>query len=121
MRRINSSRGQREQADRAIDLGLALEVLTTNSDPQKTEVRFRVSVRASLLLAGTAEERRRNRKLAADLYDQRSAAAHSGVVSEKFDKLKDNADELVCQLALAIAKRGRFPNWNDLQVGIDHS
>lgn len=116
--RLNRAMLRRTLEDTALDLGVALEALLC---PQKApEIGYRLQVRGTLLLGGTAEERRRTRRLLKDLYDQRSTAAHEGTIAKKRDHaaaLLDRGLELCSALIRDVVWRGRIPDWDALTMG----
>lgn len=118
--RVSRSRSlNSDLADRALDLGLALEILTMHGERNKSELNMRLSTRVALLLGGCPEERRSNLKAAKKLYDYRSAAAHTGRIETNFHEDQVALDRLVCRVASKIIDRGKFPVWQDIQIGID--
>lgn len=122
VQRVSRSRIlEAEEADRALDLGLALEMLTTFKDDAKGEISFRVATRAALLIGGSSADKVSYFSTAKKLYDFRSKAAHTGQTSPEFTAFRPYADAMVCKVALSIAERNGFPNWRDLQLGAEAS
>ena len=75
-------RAEREQdfADRAIDLGIALESLLLHDIEDHGELRFRLSLRGAWLIGSNHAERLKIQRSLKKLYDLRSRAVHSGFV-----------------------------------------
>jgi hypothetical protein len=87
MRRLNASRRRRDQADSAIDLGIALESVFGDEDPG--EYTFKVRVRAARFLGLGSADRERIYELAGDLYLLRSIAVHKGTLKSSRTKGMD--------------------------------
>lgn len=114
--RLAASRRNDGLAMKALNLGVALEILTTHNDNSKSDNVERVSIRGALLARDVLEERRQARKEIKDLYNHRSDAAHKGVVNPKFAVDFAKYNRLVTEIAVAIVSRGSFPRWDDLQL-----
>lgn len=119
MQRLNSAMRRLSQVDAAIDLGIVFEILflqDTSSD--RTELTYRLRVRAARYLETYPQERRRVFALLNDLYRVRSAAVHGGHVPEKLNGV--SVQDLLDQgFGIAAAALGRLisggdPDW--LQV-----
>ena len=77
-----TSVGQRDEVDRMIDLGIALEALYLgNRDNQ--ELRFKLALRASWHLGKNKTNRQELFRRFRQIYDYRSQAVHRGVFLEK--------------------------------------
>jgi hypothetical protein len=118
LERLNRAMLRRTLEDTALDLGVALESLLC---PEKApEIGYRLQVRGTLLLGGSAEQRRGTRKLLSDLYQQRSIAAHEGVIAKKREQaaaLLDQGLELCSGLIREVVRRGTLPDWDALTMG----
>ncbi len=124
------SRQGRTLFDRAIDLGTALEVLLMVGEGagQNHEINHKLRTRVAWLIGSNLEQRRDLSELAATLYSLRSKAAHGAPVPDQttlFGRLLPTARILevgaeVCALAaLSVAKRGNWPKWGDVVLGLD--
>ncbi len=105
--------------DKAIDLGIALEVLLLHgiSDDNRGELRFRTSIRGAAFLGGTKPERLKTFRLLRSAYDLRSKAVHSGVLkTEKKglppEQILEDAIGTCAAIARKLINRGSFPDWD---------
>ena len=98
---MNNIRGQ---ADRFIDLRIALESLFLPQQPEQ-ELKFRLAVSGAWLVGKDAADRRRVWNTLRNAYDLASTAVHGGVLKKK-GKNKDSA--LVLTDALAVVRQA---NW----------
>jgi len=116
--RLGRSRLALSPVDRALDLGMAAEiVLMHDHSPANTEIAHKLSSRAAWLLGRNPEERA---VIFADmkaLYEARSQAVHSGVLSRKSKIDLDMSDHLVTRAFNVIIERGDFPDWSTLVMG----
>lgn len=116
--RLGRSRIAVHPVDRALDLGMAAEiVLMHDQGRSNTEITHKIASRAAWLLgedAGTRAEIFNQIKL---LYAARSTAVHSGMLPSKSSVDLDAADDLVAQVIRAILERGSFPDWMSLTLG----
>ena len=84
MQRLNSAMRRLTPVDAAIDLGIVFEILfLQDSSADRSELTFKLRVRAARFLETNPKERRRIFGLLGDLYKVRSAAVHTGKVPEK--------------------------------------
>jgi hypothetical protein len=77
--RLGRAGRERDFADRAIDLGIALESLLLG-DNDHSELSFRLSLRGAWLIGNDDTERLGLQKALKNLYDLRSRAVHSGTI-----------------------------------------
>ena len=105
--------------DRAIDLGIALEVMLLHGigKNDRGELRFRSSIRGATFLGGSKPERLKTLKLLKDAYDLRSKAVHSGVLNEEKKRpppgqILEDATGTCARIACKLIDRGSFPNWD---------
>jgi len=126
MKRLNSAMFQSHIADRAIDLGIALESLLMNESAAKgrsdnQEIRFKIGVRGAWLSGRNPDERHGQFKNIQKIYDLRSAAVHSGEIrSGDFIKMTEQLDageDLSASLILKILENGRWPEWGKIIFG----
>lgn len=115
MDRLNSSRGARELADRAIDLGIAVEAILLHDQKDKTNLGYRIGVRGAAFLHQNGEKRMASFKLFKDVYNIRSEVAHSGRLKKsKIEGGNKTLEEGSIELCLVIEKlldRGSFPDF----------
>lgn len=108
---------QRTQVDKAIDLGIALEVMLLHDfdTNERGELRYRSAVRGAHFLGGSRSERLDNFKRLKDVYDLRSKAVHSGRLPDKpkVAETLESSVELCVRIARKILELGRFPRWEE--------
>lgn len=135
--RLNNARMQLDHRSldaAAMDLGMAAEALLTYDRDNDAPLSYLLRVRGTLLIGGSADERRRNYRILRDIYNLRSKVAHEGALAapltiqssaperRRHDELKSLLREGVslCQsMLLRIIERGGFPKWDDLLLGIE--
>ena len=114
--RLQRSRSHMAEADRAIDLGIALEMtLLHEIDREHTELSYRAAVRGAWLLGKNGAERRQIFNALKVAYDARSAAVHTGQISKK--KLIENlpeADKFCASAIRHVIEHGFPEQWNSL-------
>jgi len=124
--RLNQATRRSGSVDKAIDLGIALEVMLLHeiNEGDRGELRFRTAIRGATFLNGPKSKRLETFDLLKNAYDLRSKAVHSGVLKETRKKgtpaeqiLKD-ATNACTSIARKIITRGSFPNWDaDYVIG----
>lgn len=118
--RLGRSRLAANPVDRALDLGMAAEiVLMHDHSPANTEIAHKIGSRAAWLLGRNPEERAAIFSDMKVLYQARSQAVHSGVLSTKLRIDLDASDRLITRVFNAIIQRGHFPDWSVLVMGGD--
>lgn len=116
--RLGRSRLAVHQVDRALDLGMAAEiVLMHDQGGSNTEITQKIGTRAAWLLGEDAEDRAHIFGQIRQLYAARSTAVHSGSLGSNSKVDLDAADALVARVILAILQRGTFPDWMRLILG----
>ena len=116
--RLGRSRLATHPVDRAIDLGIAIEIMLMHDQSQSnTEITYKIGSRAAWLLGSDAEERAEVFEKVKQLYAARSTAVHSGVLPSKSKVDLEEADEVVSRVIRAILERGSFPDWMSLTMG----
>ncbi|MDO9069183.1 MAG: HEPN domain-containing protein, partial [Deltaproteobacteria bacterium] len=115
--RLIMARNRVSPANKALDGCICLEALLT--DNQKTELTYKLALRAALLVGVDVDDRREIRKKLQDFYDLRSRAVH-GVV----DKSKETDSQVardgmsICARVLQkIVELKAIPKWADLEMG----
>ncbi len=121
MQRLNSSMRRLSPVDAFIDLGIVLETLfLQDTSAERSELTFRLRVRAARYLEANLQDRRRVFMLLGDLYKARSIAVHSGHVPEKIRGVP--VQDLLDQgFGLAAATLGRLvstgdPDWTQVTL-----
>jgi hypothetical protein len=116
--RLGRSRLAIHPVDRALDLGMAAEiVLMHDQGRSNTEITYKIASRAAWLLGEDADQRAEIFEQIKQLYAARSTAVHSGALPSKSKIDLDVADELVGRVIRAILERGSFPDWKSLTMG----
>jgi len=88
MQRLNSAMRRLSQGDAAIDLGVVFEILFLPEErADRSELSFRLRLRAARYLEDDPQERRRVFSLINDLYKARSAAVHTGHLPERINNV----------------------------------
>jgi Apea-like HEPN len=108
-------------ADRAIDLGIALEALLLHEldGQERGELRFRLSLRGAWLGGNDPHDRAEIQKTLKDVYDLRSLAVHTGRVelNQKNYKTFGRGTKLCKQLILKMIQADGRVEWTTLLVG----
>lgn len=116
--RLGRSRLAVHPVDRALDLGMAAEIVLMHDQSwSNTEITYKIASRAAWLLGGDADKRAEIFDQIKQLYAARSTAVHSGVLPSKSKIDLEVADELVGHVIRAILERGSFPDWMSLTMG----
>jgi len=129
IRRLNSAQTRNSLEDKAIDLGIALEVLLLNDNKPNDPISLPFRLRGAWLLG---DDGSRSRKKVCDLlkaiYDCRCKAVHGGKMKKskyKIDghdmqltELMEEGFGLCADLSTRIIKAGRFPKWEELILDV---
>ncbi len=119
MRRLNSAMRRLSNVDRAIDLGIALEALFLDDmNDDRGDLTFRLRLRMARYLGQDLEKRTALFKTAGKLYALRSAAVHTGHISNA----QEPSDVLQwgCQVTAETIRRfieEGSPDWMAVQLG----
>ena len=126
LERLGRSLWQPSLADRAIDLGVAIEAVLGH-DLEPGEILYKISRRGAWLLPGALEDRIDRSRLIVNVYALRSKAVHTGSIRHLEKKLagpnKNTAQILeggarLCSLLIKeVVKLGRWPNWEEIVFG----
>lgn len=121
--RLGKARGLSSNVDKALDLGMALEIALMhengNSGGGSGEITYKLSSRAAWLLGKNPEERTQVFEKAKKIYGHRSAAAHSGRLKNESDFLSLDAHAFTTRILREILQRGSFPVWHHLIFGVE--
>jgi hypothetical protein len=125
MSRLNSAMRRREDADTAIDLGIALESILLGK--VETDKRYQGAIRCSFLLGDNPDTRHHVYDLASELYNLRSKAVHRGVLKpddlnwfkgRKVRKVLEDGSQLMASvIKWFIQNHAQEPDWNTLILG----
>ena len=109
--------------DKAIDLGIALEVMLLHGidENNRGELKYRSSIRGAAFLGGNNQERLKTFKNLKNAYDLRSKAVHSGDLPQKYKgepshETLNRATSICAHIARELIDKGSFPNWEDEYV-----
>lgn len=124
LNRLASAKRSPDPITKVVDLGIALEMsMTHGGNSSNSELAYKVSLRAAKLVGGTLSSQIESFKTAQAVYASRSSAVHEGVIKHnKKSKIFDPAvfevhSEFVRTVLYALAKRGQYPNWLELELG----
>jgi len=126
LRRLNTSMRRRDEADSAIDLGIALESLVLGG--VETEKKYQAALRCAFFLGQDAESRRRIYHLAGEVYHLRNRAVHRGTLKESdlnnrykgkaIREVLEDASQLVADALKQFIEAGaKEPDWDALVLG----
>jgi hypothetical protein len=100
-------------ADRAIDLGIALEIALMRDIKPSTEISYKIGIRG----AAITDDRKRRLEVfekIRELYALRSKAAHSGSISDEKAETLDLGEAELRKILVALILRGGHPtNWEE--------
>lgn len=118
--RLGKARGLSSNVDKALDLGMALEIalMHENGGGGSGEITYKLSSRAAWLLGKNPEERSQVFEKAKKIYGHRSVAAHSGRLKNESDFLSLDAHAFTTRILREILQRGSFPVWHHLIFGV---
>lgn len=123
--RLSTSKRHFEPNNKALDLGIALEMILlfdahgSNERPDQLSLTFRL--RGAWLLGNNYEDRSNIYKMLNRVYQNRSQVAHSGGLMQREGLIEEIsthitlAEKIVSKLILL----GSAPKWNELILGSD--
>lgn len=124
--RLRRARRMMHKEDRAIDLGVALEVILSGELSGNQELTHRLSARGAWMLGRDPNERIELARWFRSLYDLRSKAVHTGKVdgSVKVGSNKLYVGDVLAMgfklcnnLLQTIVECGNWPNWDRITMG----
>lgn len=118
--RIVRARKTNRSVNKAIDFGVALEILLMHGEANNnSEITNKLQTRAGWLLGKDPNSRAKWAREAKNLYIARSKAVHTGELSEKAMKTydSDKAFQLIKEICIELLNRGKFPVWSELVLG----
>ncbi len=120
--RLNRSKRRFNAIDKAIDLGIAMEILLLHDRSKHDQIAFPFRLRGAWLLAKSAKERIKIERTLNSIYDCRCQAVHSGKCEaptreESLPRLFERGQDLCAEVARCILRRGVFPDWHKLVLG----
>ena len=120
------SKTSKRDIDKMIDLGIAFEALYLLDTDGKSELSFRLRLRAAWHLGKDEEDRKQLLTKFKNIYEGRSKAVHSGKLKEtlEFGGEKISRSEFIAQTQdlcresiMKVLEDGRFPDWDNLILG----
>jgi hypothetical protein len=113
-----------DPVDKAIDLGIAMEILLLHDQTKQDPIALPFRLRGAWLLAKTAEERVELERTLNDIYDCRCQAVHRGTWKARSQKmplpdLLKRGQDLCTEMARVILRKGGFPDWQRLVLGAE--
>lgn len=108
--RLRRSRLHEDPTNRALDLGIALEIIFLHETDNNQELNYRAGIRAAFWLGANEKERSSIRNVVHKAYKARSTAVHEGQL-KKADQIGilPEADNLCRQAAIKIVRNGGVP------------
>jgi len=126
MWRLNAAMRRRHDADKAIDLGIALEALFLRGS-DAADKRYQVAVRCAFLLGQTPAAKHRAFQLAGVIYHLRNRAVHRGEIDAgdlkepfkgaKLESVLHDGGRLVAEAASRFIEAREEPDWDALVLG----
>lgn len=117
------SKADKNNVDIFINLGTALESLYLGDINFSGELGFRLALRAAWHLGNDGQERVSLKKDFAKIYGLRSQAVHTGTLNESkaSPEFTARAQDLCLKSIVRIIQNGKFPNWDQLVMGKEHT
>jgi hypothetical protein len=124
LNRLSQAKRRVQVEDKILDLGIALEMLLLEDNPNYDQLALSFRLRGSWLLGKSPEDRIKKHQQLKEIYEYRSQVAHSGVlckgvtaeierVQQSFSDYQSLAED-ICQ---KIIKEGK-PAWSRLVLGV---
>lgn len=126
--RIAQSKSRNNFNDKALDLGIALEMVLLSSSHDNERIPNQLSnhfrLRGAWLLGASYEDRENVSKILSDIYNQRSQVAHNGVLALKknahlstvYGQIEDHIS-LAERILFKLVSKGPPADWNKLVLG----
>lgn len=116
--RLGRARLARSPVDQAWELGIAAEIALMHAeDSGNTEITYKIGSRVAWVLGKNPADSSKIFGEIKQLYQARSQAVHSGVLSAKSRVDLKFGDRLVAETLATILERGGFPDWASLTMG----
>jgi hypothetical protein len=117
--RLNRSKKAPSSIDKAIDLGIAMEILLLHDRPKNDSIAFPFRLRGAWLLAKTAKERVEIERTLNKIYDCRCQAVHTGKCEARsremtLPSLLQRGQDLCTEAARIILRKGGWPDWDKM-------
>lgn len=128
VKRLNMAQRKNSMEDKAIDLGIALEILLLKDREKYELIAFPFRLRGAWFLGEEMERRRTVYDLLKAIYDCRCSAVHSGKLKKsnykingqviQSNELFEEGFKLCAELIIKIIKEKKFPDWDKLILGL---
>jgi len=125
--RLQQAKCRRNLEDKALDLGIALEMVLLFSEHKNREFPDQLSnhlrLRGTWLVDGGFSERKKNFGILGKIYTHRSEVAHSGTLRDTKKDRRETKELIDCHVELAeriiqkLILNGGPPNWSGLVLG----
>jgi hypothetical protein len=114
--RLNGFNSFSPDVDKAIDLRIALESIFLD-DNNKTELQYRLRLRAARFLGESVEDRVKLFNLFKEAYDSTSAAVHNGKIDAKKMQGLEIAARFGKKAIIKMIEAGGEINWQEIELG----
>ena len=123
IKRWIASKAGYHTVDRFIDLGIALESFYLHGIKQRSELLFRVGLRAALHLGGDSGCRKELAEKFWRVYRLRSEAVHEGKLDndESASKALEKVQDLFKDSLGIIIDSNKIPGWKEIELGVQTS
>lgn len=128
VKRLNMAQRRNGMENKAIDLGIALEILLLKDRAKYDQISFPFRLRGAWFLGEEVERRRVVYDLLNAIYDCRCSAVHSGKLKKRQYKINDQDIQLAklfeegfklcAELIIKIIEEKKFPDWDKLILGL---
>jgi hypothetical protein len=128
IRRFNMAQRRDGMEDKAIELGISLEILLLHDYQEHDPISFPFRLRGSWFLGEEIKSRKFVYDLLKAIYDCRCSAVHGGKLKNnkyningndmQLDKIFEEGFKLCAALITKIIKEGKFPDWSKLILGL---
>jgi hypothetical protein len=116
--RFSQAKRKGSLASKALDLGIALEMVLMEKGDGGKEISYKFRTRAAWLLGKNPNERNYYFNLFKDIYNYRSEVGHTGKIIQNADKEKRVSEGIkaASKILLALMKKPNI-SWDDLVLG----
>lgn len=128
LQRLNQARRRQRVEDKAIDQGIAFEVLLLNDKEHKNGISWKLRNRAAYILEEEIEAREKLCEFFKAFYNCRSKATHVGKIDNnvnvtnrgmmKIHDLLEESDQLCIKAIKKIILNGGFLNWDEITLKV---
>jgi hypothetical protein len=118
--RLSTAYRTTDMQNKAIELGIVLEVLLWQDGDQNDNLSFRIRQRGCILLGGSSDERRKTHGMLGKVYSLRSKAVHGNILFDEtrdLDRIINEGLRICTSAAREIILVKKFPDWNLIVCG----